>query len=216
MTMSHPGTPSVSSPLAAGNAALRAGQFEQAMRLYLDAARERPALAALVRGNLELLGLRRRREQLVGLPAGTPRPSPIVVVCALGLPPSDMAAAQAIIRAYAPLFGHASALSLSLLTESSSGAGDAIAMLPARHQQLVLPAATPVLAALREHVITHPADLVHLAGPINGLQLLFGLFQQALWRARVIVDGTTPRVANPPEFSASTAADGVPPAFAHR
>ncbi|MFM2119894.1 MAG: hypothetical protein RL722_1362, partial [Pseudomonadota bacterium] len=59
-------------------------------------------------------------------------------------------------------------------------------------------------------------DLVHLAGPINGLQLLFGMFQQALWRARVIVDGTTPRVANPPEFSASTAADGVPPAFAHR
>ena len=165
------------STLAAGNAALRAGQLQLALRHYLNAWRILPVLAPIIRGNVELVAFRHRRKGISD--------APTIAVCAWGTESFSSDRVDAITAAYMT-----SGVAPWLIIDPGSGRlSKSNSHVPCK--TLALTGVSDVVQDIFEFVSANPADLVHLVG-ISGPHLLVALMQQMLWRAKVVVDLDAP------------------------
>jgi glycosyltransferase involved in cell wall biosynthesis len=160
------------------NRALRDGQHELAIRLYVDALLTLPALAAIVAGNLDVARARYRRAQ---------RTSPRLRVAVCGWELSHNAAGR--VLTLAKMYGTFADVEIvgALFPDYGAEPWAPLGAVRERVHAIRVGNQAEFLAQALELVLAHPCDVVHLSKP-RAPNIFFGLLYKLLWGARVIVD----------------------------
>jgi len=171
-------TSSTNSPLKLGNSAMRAGQPDQALQLYLAALAAMPGLAKTIEPNLAMARNKYRAQRSS---AAKPR----VAVCGWELSHNAAGRVHTLAMLYETF------AEVEIIGSHLPGWGremwEPIRDTPIAKHSFVVEDETNFIDKAIQLVAAHPYDIVHLSKP-RAPNIFFGILYKLIWGAKVLMD----------------------------